>query len=309
MQLLSRRGFAAAAVLGTAAAAESAQIPDERAAFRSTTNLVLLEVSVVDASGVPVAGLEKHNFQVKESGRPRQISHFSTGAEQVCVGLVVDFSRSMRAQQNLVAMAVARFCAQLEAADEIFLVLFNERILFESTPQLLSEMTPEEVSKAIASKQPDGQTALYDAICKGAELSHGGGHPRRVLVILSDGADTASRASLDDAIATIQSSNLLIYSVGMPAPGTIPSGLGVLRRLTDTTGGFSVSDPDPSALTSFFERVIADLRARYVLGYLAAEPPSGKAETRSLSVGIVKPSVRNLRIKTRKQYRIQATGA
>ncbi|MEP7365556.1 MAG: VWA domain-containing protein [Acidobacteriota bacterium] len=307
--MLSRRWFAATAVLGTAYSLQSAQMPGEQqAAFRTTSNLVLLEVSVLDANGVPVAGLEKQNFQIKESGRPRQISHFATGAEQVCVGLLVDFSRSMRAQQELVSSAVAQFSARLQPADELFLVLFNESILVESEPKLLAGTKPQEVANVISSTRPDGQTALYDALLKGAELSRRGSLSRRVLVILSDGADTASRASLEDAIAAIHSSNLLIYTVGMPARGTVSSGLGVLKRLAESTGGFTVADPGPEALSLFFDRVSADIRARYVIGYMAVEPPPGKTETRSLSVDIVHPPVRSIRIKARKKYRIQATG-
>jgi VWFA-related protein len=285
-----------------------AQTPEEQAAFRATTNLVLLEVSVLDANGVPVAGLEKQNFQIKESGRPRQISHFATGAEQVCVGLVVDFSRSMRAQQDLVASAIAEFSSYLQPADELFLVLFNEAILFESEPRLLSMMSPTDIAKRISATRADGQTGLYDALLKGAALAQHGQLSRRVLVILSDGADTASKASLDRAVDAVHSSNLLIYSVGLPDPRSVVTGSGVLKRLAEATGGFWVSEPNPAELHSFFERVSADIRARYVIGYMAVEPPAGKSETRTLSVDIVKPAVRNLRVKARKQYRIQGTG-
>ncbi len=308
MRLLSRRWFAANAALGAAYVAQSGQTPGEQAAFRATTNLVLLEVSVLDANGVPVAGLEKHNFQIKESGRPRQISHFATGAEQVCVGLLVDFSRSMRAQQDLVSSAVAEFSSHLQPADELFLVLFNESILFESEPKLLANMLPADVANTISSTRADGQTGLYDALLRGAELVQHGRLSRRVLVILSDGADTASEVSLDDAVAAVHSSNLLIYSVALPDPRSPVTNSGVLKRLAEATGGFAVSSPGPTELRSFFERVSADIRARYVIGYLAAEPPPGKSETRTLSVDIVKPPVRNIRVKTRKQYRIQATG-
>lgn len=307
MPPLSRRRFAAS-VLGTAWSVQSLDRAGERAAFRSTTNLVLLEVSVLDSKGVPVAGLEKEDFQVKESGRPRRISHFSTGAEQVCLGLVVDFSRSMKSQQAIVASAVAELSSRLQAADELFLVLFNESILFESNPTLLSGMTPETVSGIISSTLPDGQTALYDAVLKGVGLALAGSRSRRVLVVLSDGVDTVSKASLGDTIAAIHSSNLLIYAVGIADP-TAAAAPGVLKRLAETTGGFAVLDPDPQALRAFFERVVADLRARYVIGYLAAEPPAGKSETRTLSVNIVNPAIRGVRIRTRKQYRIEAPRA
>lgn len=308
MRLLTRRRFAAASVFGTVCPAHPSQSSSEQPAFRSTTSLVLLEVSVFDLHGVPVAGLEKSDFQVKESGRPRRISHFSTGAGQVSVGLVVDLSRSMRARQAAVASAAAQFSAQLQPADELFFVLFNESILVESLPKLLTALTPAEVTSIVASAPCDGQTALYDAVLNGADLARNSAHARRVLVVLSDGADTASKSSWSDTLAAIQASNLLIYTVGIRADGGEPGAPGVLRRLAETTGGFAVFNPDPASLPAFFQRVVSDLRARYVLGYQAVEPTAGRTETRALRVNILNPAIRNVRIRTRKQYRIQAAG-
>ncbi|MBK5294865.1 MAG: VWA domain-containing protein [Acidobacteriia bacterium] len=301
LHLLSRRRFSAATVLGTACFGEPAQTPDKQAAFRSTTNLVLLEVDVLDKLGLPITGLKRDDFRIRESGRLRPIAHFSTGAEQVCVGLVIDFSRSMQPIQAMVASAVAQFGGMLNAADELFLVLFNESILFESHTVLLQAIPPHQVPNIIASTRPDGMTALYDATLRAAELMRDGRHSRRVLVILSDGEDTASRTSLNDALTTIQSSN---YTIGMFAPGSWGSNAGALRRLAETTGGLAVFDPDSTLLKEFFERVIADLRARYVIGFLAAEPPLGKSETRNLNVEIVHPHQQKARIRTRKHYRI-----
>lgn len=308
MPLWSRRRFTVAAALAAAATSPASQPEEEQAAFRTTTNLVLLEVSVLDVNGVPVAGLEKNDFKIEESGRPRQISHFATGAEQVCIGLMVDFSRSMKAQQDVVASAVAHFSNQLQPADELFLVLFNESILYESSPKPLTELTPAEVSRVVSGTKADGQTALYDALIESSRAEHFGSNSRRVLVVLSDGADTASKASFDDALNAIQSSNMLIYTVGIPAPGPPSGAPGVIKRLAETTGGFSVFDPDPASLGPFFERVVTDLRARYVLGFLASEPPAGKTETRRLKVKVMKPAVRKFKIRTREQYRIQAAG-
>jgi VWFA-related protein len=307
--LLNRRRFFGAAALAPFGSAQAAAQKDTTPAFRTTTNLVVLEVSVFDDMGQPVAGLSKDNFQVKESGQPRPLSHFSTGVEQVSVGLVLDFSRSMRANQPMVASAVAQFTKRLEEADELFLVLFNESILFRCQPTLLNEMTPAGVSKVVSNAKPDGKTALYDAVLAAADIVQTGNHSRRVLVILSDGKDTASGASLSDAMAAIHSSNLLIYSIGMFAPGSWDSDPDVLRRMTETTGGLAVFDPEPSRLGRFFERVIADLRARYVIGYLADEPSHGRAETRKLKVEILNPPRRGLHVRTRQYYRIEPAAA
>jgi hypothetical protein len=106
-------------------------------------------------------------------------------------------------------------------------------------------------------------------------------------------------------MAKIHSSNLLIYSIGLFAPGDWANDPDVLRRMTETTGGLAVFDPVPTSLGKFFERVIADLRARYVLGYLAEDPAGGKSETRKLKVTIVDPPRRGLRVRTRHFYRIE----
>ena len=108
LQPISRRQLAMAMVFGrTPLPGQSEETANQaKATFHSSSNLVLLEVSVMDEAGIHVAGLEKDNFEVKESGRSRPLSHFSSGTAQVSACAVVDFSQSMRPHQYTTAGAL-----------------------------------------------------------------------------------------------------------------------------------------------------------------------------------------------------------
>ena len=183
--------------------------------------------------------------------------------------------------------------------------MFNDEVYVRYRPERLG-VRPAKAESPLAGQRPDGRTALYDALLKAIEVNQSATNPRRVLILVSDGQDNASQASYGDVLAAIQESNVLIYAVGLFTPGTSHSGAGVLKRLTESTGGLVAFDPDSNRLLAFFERVMKDLRSRYVIGYMATEPPPGVTETRRLEVQLTGSAKRRgLRVRTRRHYRIQ----
>src|SRR6185503_9088295 len=117
---------------------------------------------------------------------------------------------------------------------------------------------------------PVGQTALYDAVMDGLEHLSSAAQARKVLVLLSDGGDNASKATLDKVLDAAHRANVTIYAIGLYdefAPDTNP---GVLRRLADATGGERFLPRSPGALIQTCDRIAQEIRSGYILGF---EPP------------------------------------
>jgi Ca-activated chloride channel family protein len=150
----------------------------------------------------------------------------------------------------------------------------------------------------------DGKTSLYDAIIRGSHLLESSAHERRVIIVLSDGQDTASRASLNSVINELRSSNTLLYAVGLFEMGDPDSSSAVLKKMAETTGGQLILDADGAHLNESFTAILKDLRSRYLLGFNSEDAASEKEEIRHLSVSITNPPSGHLHILARREYRI-----
>ena len=115
--------------------------------------------------------------------------------------------------------------------------------------------------------QPVGRTALYDAVVEGLEYATKGSRDRRVLVVLSDGGDNASRATLKDVVTKVQSSNTVIYSVALEDPYDADANPGKLRQLSDASGGESFSPKDVLEVRKDFQKIARDVRHMYTIGF------------------------------------------
>jgi len=273
------------------------------ATFRSGVNMVLADVSVVDKEGVPVSSLMRDQFEVKENGKTRPLSRFEEGTAKVSLALVVDYSGSMYRRRDAVLRGVRALIAQLQPGDEAALLVFNEHVSVLKTFQ--SQFQLEDWTSPLANRKPTGQTALYDAILQASRLLETSAHERRVIVVLSDGKDTASTASRDITLDEMRSSNRLLYTVGLFEPGEPETDALSLRKLSEATGGNTIFDPEGMQLAETFTAIMKDLRARYFLGFYVEAPATDKPEVRRISIS-VRPTTGGspLRVRARREYRI-----
>jgi Ca-activated chloride channel homolog len=222
----------AAAIVATAAGQE----PQDSQVFRFRTGVELINVTatVTDASGRFVPGLRKEDFRLYEDGQEQQITHFNSERVPVSLGLVVDTSGSMEGERWVSArQALNRFLFQLlDRDDEVFLYRFDNQ------PELVEGWTTdrERVATGLARIRPRGATSLYDAVAVTAPLAQTGRHRKKAIVVISDGNDTNSRATVRDVKTTIRSTEVLAYAIGIdtseqasstwggppPAPGYPP---------------------------------------------------------------------------------------
>jgi Ca-activated chloride channel homolog len=185
--------------------------------FRSGVELINVTATVTDSNGRFVPGLRQEHFRVLENGIPQTITHFSSERVPVSLGILVDTSGSMEGEKFLAArQALERFFQDLLAPeDEIFLYSFDSR------PELVQHWTTDRrlLSRAVSRMRPRGGTALYDAVAEAVPLVQTGQHRKKALLMLSDGVDTSSRSELTEVRQLIRETEVLVYAIGIDAPG------------------------------------------------------------------------------------------
>jgi VWFA-related protein len=293
------RFLVVSAIVVLSAMPSAAALP---AQFRTTSDLVVLNVRVTDDDGAHVPHLTAQQFTVFDNGRPQPVSVFASENAPVTVGLIVDSSVSMWAIKARLIAGARSFAAASHPENELFAFAFNDwptsalpaESPFTSDPDRLADALTEVV-------QPRGRTALFDAIAAGLEYAARGRHPRQVLVVMSDGGDNASTATFDQVAARTQTSNVVIYGVALVDPLTPGARPEVLRRLARATGGEVFAPKTIGDVREALGHIAEDIKQAYMLGYV----PSGTApgQTHALRVVVSSRVDRDLRVRTRENYR------
>jgi Ca-activated chloride channel family protein len=263
--------------------------------------LVNVFVNVTDRNGAIVSGLTRDDFAVAEDGRPQRIAVFERQSElPLNLTLAIDTSGSVRKDMAEEADAARRFAhALLRSQDQMSLLQFatGVRELVPFTNKL------SQIDHGLGQLHGGGATALYDAISLGSERL--GGNPgRKVLVVISDGDDTASRATYAQALEQALRNEVIIYSIiDVPIEASAGRDLGgehALITLAEQTGGKSFYASD-GGLDKVFARVSDDLRAQYLLGYYPKNQERGSAFHR-IQVTIPKAAAGAFNIRHRTGY-------
>jgi VWFA-related protein len=183
--------------------------------FSASARSVRVPVSVLDKRGQPVLGLRGEDFQIKEGGRPQEVTFFSGERRPLRIALALDISVSMRDKMTEVADALRHFIDLLEPADEILVLTFSADLHVEQ--DFTSDR--ERLERVFARLQPDQGTALYDAAIEAIRRVAPGPAESKAVVLVTDGVDTASRASFEDLREIARRSEVPVFSLGIGNEG------------------------------------------------------------------------------------------
>jgi len=269
-------------------------------AFRSSTDLAVLHVSVVDKHAGFVRGLPRDAFVVYEDGRPQPIAFFANDDTPVSVGLVIDSSQSMFTRRDAVIAAGMAFAESSHPDDEMFTLNFNERIWPGLPDGQAFTSDHAELHGALNQSASRGTTALFDAIRAGLLHLDGGVRPRKVLIVVSDGGDNASRTRYQDVLDEALKRDVVIYAVGIYDDDDRDAKPGVLRELAASTGGEACFPRKLADVGPALERIARDIRSSYTIGYVP--PDAAKASTRHIRVDVHPPGGRKLNVRARSGY-------
>jgi VWFA-related protein len=283
-----------------APAQEPAQAAAQQPIFRShSSELVVLPVTVTDKAGRLVTDLPREQFNVYDEGRLQEIAAFSSEDIPVSIALVIDDSGSMGQKLGQVIAASLSFARWSHPEDELVVIEFNDQVRDALDGRRLRAADLPELERALRTLRPDGQTALYDALMDGLSHLDASTHTRRVLVLVSDGGDNASRATLETVLQRAQRSNVTMYTIGLFDESSKDSNPGVLKRLADSTGGERFLPKSPGPLLAACERIAREIRNSYTVGY---EPPDRDGRFHRLRVELNDPRARSLKVRTRPGY-------
>ena len=296
------------ACVALAVALVTAQRPESQPSFSARSELVILDVAVTDKRGGFVGGLPADAFRVLEEGQPQKVAFFAEQDAPASIGLLIDASGSMLVSRDRTIASITSLAEASNPDDEFAPMMFNERVIPVLTSRSGFTSDPNELREALTSNLAAlGKTAFHDAVAQGIDRLGTGSHERRVLIVLSDGGDNASRLTFDELIKKVQSSNVVIYTIALIdrlSPGYDP---GALRRLAKVTGGLAFEPPTRDDVSKAFRAIAADIRSRYTLAYEPADTSSGKIK--NVRVIVDAPHRQGLRVRTRTGYVAGSPGA
>jgi Ca-activated chloride channel family protein len=252
--------------VGQAVQIRSQQPDAEPAPVKLTTDLVSLSVSVLDDLGRPVMGLTRDDFEVSENKVKQEIAFFSLDDSPLAIGLVLDSSGSMGRDYKMerARAAALHFVRTSHPDDEVFLIDFDSeaKVTLDFTSGL------DAVAAALSAAQAGGRTALYDAVYLALEKLNGYRTQRRkVILLITDGADTASRRSSKDIAKLARESDVQIYAVGICGSDLTPSDLSTITNFAEVTGGRAFFTMDSRQIVGICNVIAVDLHQHYSLGY------------------------------------------
>jgi Ca-activated chloride channel homolog len=290
---LSRLLFAGLVFLRTAA------VSDAQTTIRADVNLVQLSVRVTDKDGHNVVGLGQEAFRLTIDKKEHPITVFSGEDAPVTAGIVIDNSASMAPKREQVIAAALAFARASNNKDQMFVVHFNQRARFGLPDTKPFTGSIEELETAISKFDLGGTTALYDAmLLANSQFVRHATQGRKVLLVITDGGDNSSRASLAGTLEALVDSGAVVYPIGLFDPANKDQNPGVLRRIADATGGESFFPAAVADTTRICEEIAADVRRQYTLGFAGAE--DGKYH--EIAVTASDPSQGVLKVHTRPGY-------
>ena len=242
--------------------------PDQDAGvfvFKKSVEEVVLRATVVDDQRHPVTGLDQSAFTVFEDGVQQRVTSFHRQDVPVAMGIVIDNSGSMRDKRDKVNEAVLNLLRQSNPQDEIFVVNFSQDSYLDQ--DFTSDL--DLVHQALQKVSMRGTTALYDAIvASSVHLINNTRLDNKVLLVITDGEDNASRETLEEARQKLQQKKgPTLYAIGLTGGDLGRQGHDALEGLADSMGGASFFPSNLDELDNISLTIGRDIRSRYAIGY------------------------------------------
>jgi Ca-activated chloride channel homolog len=259
----------------------NAETPLPKANIRADVNLVLVPVTVVDQLSRMVTGMQPENFQVFEDGVEQKLTSFGSEDAPLSIGIVLDTSGSVGRSFFIRGEAVSEFFKSANPEDEAFLVEFSSR------PELTVPFTHDlgEIQNRLAFVKSHGLTALLDSLALADATMRKATHPRRAILMISDGEDNHSRYTEREIEKRLQESDVQIYSLGL---GEYSWGKSLLGRFSELSGGRLFYPIYPGKMSDVMDKIAVELRNTYLLGYSPTNN-SRDGKYRSIRVQVIPP--------------------
>lgn len=270
-------------------AQKSQQQADSASTFKVNVKMVNVFATVVDQNGAPVGGLKKEDFKVLEDGKEQQIAVFDRESGlPLSIVMAIDTSLSTKKDLPLELESARSFAHSiLRPVDALAVYEFSD---------IVKEVQPftadlKQIDRSLSMIRVGGATAMYDAVYLGSEtlIPRKG---RKVMVIITDGGDTVSKSSYQDAVRAAQIAETIVYSVIMvPIEASAGRDLGgehALIQLSNDTGGKHYYAKSIGQLGEAFRQISDELRTQYLVAYYP--PKKAFGDFRKIQLEVTKPA-------------------
>ena len=279
---------------GTAVLATSGQ---DQPIFKSSVRTVPIYATVVDGSGRLVPDLERGDFTILDNGKPAELSLFSNQSQPFSAVVMLDTSASMTANLKLLNRAAEQFLLRLLPVDRAQVGAFNDKIQLSGT----FTNDRDELIGALNDLYFGNPTRLNDGIAAGLDALKGI-EGRRVVLVFTDGEDTASRTGFKSVLERARDEEVMVYSIGLESE--FFNGMRVvktrpsrdLRKISDETGGGYFELLKTADLAPTFSRVAQELRSQYLISFA---PVALDGKVHKLDVKVNRPG---MIVRARKSY-------
>jgi len=292
--------------IGLLAASLAAPVPSDaqRPQFRSTIDIVSLNITVVDGASRYLTDLEQAEFSVFEDGVKQDITFFTRRPQPIALSLLLDSSASMEDKLQMLQTAAANFVKRLKPTDLAQVIDFDSRVSIRQA--FTSSQT--ELHAAILQTVAGGSTSLHNAVYVSLkELSKVKAQNeddvrRQALIVFSDGEDTSSLVSFEEVLDLAKRSETAIYTIALRGNDASSRGFReaefVLRQLAQETGGRAFFPSRIEDLTGVYSQIADELASQYTLGYTSKNPRSDGAFRRV----VVQVARQNATARTKRGY-------
>jgi VWFA-related protein len=240
--------------------------------FRKEVEEVQLHATVLDEKQRLITNLDRNAFTVFEDGKPQNITSFRHEDIPVAMGIVIDNSGSMREKRAKVNQAALNLVRSSNPHDEVFIVNFNDEYYLDQP--FTNDLG--KLKEALEKIEARGGTALYDAVVASADyLKKNARLEKKVLFVVTDGEDNASRESLEQAVRRLQEENgPTVYAIGILGEEKQRRARRALQVMAERSGGIAFLPKTADEVDSISKTVAHDIRNQYTIGYKPSNPKS-----------------------------------
>jgi VWFA-related protein len=273
-----------------------------------------LPVTVTTREGRYVGGLRQNNFAIFSDKIPLEITSFNNTSVPAHIAILYDISGSQSVvsvrdetpQAGLVRLALSKFMELSNHRNEYSLIAFN------AYPHVLVDGSHdgETVANTVGSLKAKGLTALFDACFMAIEKINRTAYQKRVLIIITDGQDNASKHQDGELLRLLKRSNVVVYTVdfsGYDSWGLPPSVTDIVPELTEISGGFAFYASNKAELNAVFQQIAIELNNQYLVGI---KTDAGRSKSHKLKFKVTPPpnspnQFQRLVVRSRKEYSVE----
>ena len=276
----------------------------QRPQFRSTVDIVSLNVTVVDGANHYITDLDQPDFSVFEDGVKHDIVFFTRRPQPIALSLLLDSSASMEDKLPTLQMAATNFVKRLKANDLAQIIDFDSRVAIRQA----FTSNQAELEAAILQTASGGSTSLHNAIYVSLKelgkikAQNEEDVRRQALIVFSDGEDTSSLVSFEEVLDLAKRSETSIYTIALRGNDSSTRGFReaefVMRQLAQETGGRAFFPAKIEDLNGVYAQIADELASQYTLGYTSKNPRNDGAFRRI----VVQVARANVTARTKKGY-------